>query len=573
MSGALGIGWEFWRRHNAGLSLLLLYTFAAALIFNVVPIHELIRALAFVAFKRFTITTTEVDDFVRGLSCLVAAPLVLALIYLINMFTYGFQPNLAAKDSSFPRHKFLLPMSTSALVGWPMLYGTVSVVFIWFVTVEGILRPGGLETTGHLLIVPALLAVACMSWVQTINWCAVGIKGLKAVFMTAMLLLLFATPRLVDPDVRTNNLWAIALVLLTLIALAYPIAVVGVSRARHGESPNWFCFAGGIATVARIPTWRRPFASPARAQAWLEWRRHGASLPLIVSRLLPLCLLPLLIAMPAGAAIEVSIMIAVILPALAATFATATASRKDPWSRDYYGVTSFTATRPITSSDWATAKVRTATLSTLVTWLIVISLLLVTIALMGHWKVFVFLVADQMTRIGMFKFCLMCLLPLVCLVLLTWRNTLGSVLVGLTGRPWIINTYELAGFLVVGAAESGAWVRWSWEFGSIRTLNKIAQHLDALLPWFLAALVVKLTAAGLLWRSSQRRGLMSTSTSLLFLFLFVLIGAAGALVVLYAIGLNAILDPKFLFVPFLLLLMPLNRLIAMPLVLAWNRHR
>jgi hypothetical protein len=565
MSPALAIGWEFWRRHNAGLSLLLLYTFAATLIFNVVPIHELVRVLAFAAFNRFPITNTEVDNLVLDLSCLVAVPLVLALIYLIIMFTYGFQPNLAAKDSSFPRDKFLLPMSTSALVGWPMLYGTVSVVLIWFVTVEGILRPGGMETTAYLLIVPALLAAACMSWVQTINWCAVGIKGLKAVLMPAMLLLLFATPRFVAPDVHTNNPWAIALVLLSLIALAYPIAVVGVARARHGESPNWLRFVGGIATVARILARRRPFASRARAQAWLEWRRHGASLPLTVSRLLPLCLLPLLIALPAGAAIEFSIVIAVALPALAATFATATFSRNNPWSGDYYGVASFTATRPITSSDWATAKIRAATLSTLVTWLIVISLLPVTIALMGHWQVFVAVVADQIARIGMFA--------LVCLVLLTWRSTLGSVLVGLTGRPWIINTYALAGFVVIGVAELGAWVvSTTWELDSMRASNQNAQLLDAILPWFLAALVAKLTVSVLLWIISRRQGLMSTHASLLFLFLFVLVGA-GALVVRYAIALPIILDPKFLAVPFLLLLMPLNRLIAMPLVLAWNRHR
>jgi hypothetical protein len=573
VSPALGIGWEFWRRHNAGLSLLVLYTFAAALIFNLVPIHELIGALAFCIFpKTFPTNAAAVDYVVQVLSCLVAAPLAAALIYLINMFTYGFQSNLAAKGSSFPRAKFLLPMSTSALVGWPMLYGAMSVVLIWFVIVGGILRPGGIEVTLHLLVVPALLAAACMSWVQAINWCPVGITGLKAVLMTTMLLLLVATPGFIDRDLTTNNLWAIALVLFSLSALAYPIAVAAVSRARCGESPDWFTIGREIATVARIPAWRRAFASHARAQTWFEWRRHGASLPLIVSRLLPLCLLPRLVGMPAGIAIEVSFMIAVILPALASTFATSTASPKSLWSRDYYGVASFSATRPITSGDWAKAKIRMATRSVLVTWLIVILLFPVTIALVGSWRVLVDVVTDQLTRIGIFEFCFAYLLPLVCLGLLTWRSILGSILVGLTGHPWIINTYALTGLVLVGVAVLGVWVSLGWEGSSIRAFNGVAQDLKPLLPAFLAALVVKLTAAGLLWIVSQRRGLLSNSMSLLFLVLFVLIGA-GALALRYAIVLNLTIDLKLLLVPLLFLLMPLNRLIAMPLVLAWNRHR
>src|SRR5207249_1890906 len=79
-------------------------------------------------------------------------------------------------------------------------------------------------------------------------------------------------------------------ILAPQVPLAYLVARFAVARARRGEVPDWRGMLARPARNAVLTRRRDRFPSPARAQAWFEWRRHGRSLPALVGLLLPFAL-------------------------------------------------------------------------------------------------------------------------------------------------------------------------------------------------------------------------------------------------------------------------------------------
>src|SRR6185295_813399 len=70
------------------------------------------------------------------------------------------------------------------------------------------------------------------------------------------------------------------------LPLAYLTARFAVARARRGDVPDWRGLPARPAAIADArPPRRDHFPSPARAQLWFEWRRHGRSLPALVALL------------------------------------------------------------------------------------------------------------------------------------------------------------------------------------------------------------------------------------------------------------------------------------------------
>jgi len=56
------------------------------------------------------------------------APLTTTFMYCLAVFSYGLSGDLAARQSMYPARMFALPVTTTALAGWPMLYGTSAVI-------------------------------------------------------------------------------------------------------------------------------------------------------------------------------------------------------------------------------------------------------------------------------------------------------------------------------------------------------------------------------------------------------------------------------------------------------------
>jgi len=146
----------------------------------------------------------------------------------------------------------------------------------------------------------------------------------------------------------------------------------------------------------------------------------------------------------------------------------------------------------------------------------------------------------------------------------TWKQLVQSLYIGLTGREWVIkaNAVVLLSFLVL----IGPIADWVHENGDVQ-----AALWDAL-PWILAVLMcVKMSAAA--WVATRLYRSRLLSDRILFA------GAASWLVVVLALYgvlvwlLSTPLFPRYVLALLAILPIPLARLSAAPLALAWNRHR
>src|SRR3954471_19026551 len=161
-SPAAAVAWEFRQRHRWGLSAVIGYVLIVATIKLVV----LTRALPI--------------DFDRpeSFAFVVMMPLVSTFTYFLAMFTFGLDGNLAARQSIYPARLFTLPVTTAALVNWPMLYGSVSMVILWLATRTFALWPSGIPVPS---IWPALMAASLLAWTQALTWMPYPLPGLRIV--------------------------------------------------------------------------------------------------------------------------------------------------------------------------------------------------------------------------------------------------------------------------------------------------------------------------------------------------------------------------------------------------------
>src|SRR5687767_6486545 len=117
-SAAAAIGWEFRARHRWGVRALAVYL---AVLF-------VIKGAMAASGRTVTLESGEAFAFV------VMLPLTTTFMYFMAVFSYGLAGDLAARPSMFPARLFTLPVTSGALAGWPMLYGTSTMALLWAVT-------------------------------------------------------------------------------------------------------------------------------------------------------------------------------------------------------------------------------------------------------------------------------------------------------------------------------------------------------------------------------------------------------------------------------------------------------
>src|ERR1700692_4030769 len=103
-SHAAAIAWEFRQRHRWGLIALAVYLLVLA------TINLLILQPG---------RSVDFDD--ESFALVVVVPLTATFIYFLAVFSFGLSGVLAACQSVYPARMFTLPLTTAALVGWPML--------------------------------------------------------------------------------------------------------------------------------------------------------------------------------------------------------------------------------------------------------------------------------------------------------------------------------------------------------------------------------------------------------------------------------------------------------------------
>lgn len=543
-SHAAAFAWEFRRRHLWGL----------------IAVTGYILALA--AFRLVMLARGQpvaLDDE-QTFAFAVIVPSGSAFTYFLGAFSFGFAGNLAGRQSIYPARLFTLPVTTGALAGWPMLFGAAAMAIFWTATRLFAMWPSSFEAP---VIWPAVLAVVFLAWVQALTWMPYGLPGLR-VLVTMVLLVLLAVVVIAALHLEATEPVMLA-ILVPQLPLAFVVARSAVARARRGDTPDWPGFFARHDRLADVlPSHRDRFLSPARAQAWFEWRRFGRSLPAMVGMVLPFELV-LLFMFPYAEGIVFQTLAAVLLtPPILAVFVAATARTPNLDGGDAYGLTPFIATRPLATADLVTAKLKTTISSALATWLLVLVTLSLGLRFSGASPVVVAWMQKLIEAIGTPRAVAIVVLTISAVIASTWKLLVLSLTIGLSGRQWLVKGSVF--FVLSLLAVIVPFAQWAVSRQRLMLL------LWNALPWIAAFLVVvKMAAAAwFLVRLAERRLLSDRK--------LVLGAAAWTVTVMALYGLlvwlvPTILIPRFFLALVAILATPLARLAAAPLALSWNRHR
>ncbi len=543
-SPAAAFAWELRHRHQGVLIALIVYLLVLA------------------AFKPLILDPGQVVslDPPDGTASLLIAPFGIMFMYFVAVFSFGLAGDLAARQSIYPARMFARPVTTAALAGWPMLYGMAAMVSLWLTLAFFVRWSWGIDLP---LIWPALLAAAFLAWMQALAWMPYGLPGLRLIVAVLWLVSLDAVIMLAIHYEAPEPL--MVAFLAPQLPIAYLVACIAVARARRGDVPDW---RGRFVRkqIADVPPNRRDsFASPARAQAWFEWRQHGWSLPVWVGILLPFELALLFLAGTDRPAFVFYVLVLVLLtPPVIAAFVATTVSKADPHAGDPYGMTPLIATRPLTSAVLVAAKLRMTLWTTLAAWLLVLVGIPLALTLSGTWSVVIEPANRGIEAVGTPRALVLVLLLFSVLMASTWKQLVQGLYIGLTGRAWLIKAN--AALLLSILFFIGPLADWMVENRYVW-----AALWDAL-PWMLAGLMcVKLSAAAWVATRLNHSRLLSDST--------LVTGAAVwlvAVLALYAVLVwlvDSPLVPSYILMLVAILMIPLARLSAAPLALAWNRHR
>src|SRR6058998_1142649 len=339
-SAARAIAWEFRQRHRWGLVALAGYFLVLATIKLLIPESSL---------------TFNMDSGER-FAVVVMVPLTATFLYVLTVFTFGLSGDVAGRQSMYPARMFTLPVSTTALTLWPMLYGAAAMAILWLATRVLAVWPSGFDIP---VIWPALAAVSLLAWTQALTWMPYGLPGIRLI-VAVLCLAALETVVLLAIHFKAGEPTMVA-ILAPQLPLAYLVARFAVARARRGEVPDWRGRSARSGEIAdALPRPRDHLSSPGRAQVWFEWRRHGRLLPALVGLVLPFELWLLWLAKDAPAFVFEILFLVLITPPFMAAFTAWTVSKPHPNASDSYGVPPFIATRPLTSTELIAAKLKMA---------------------------------------------------------------------------------------------------------------------------------------------------------------------------------------------------------------------
>jgi hypothetical protein len=540
---AAAVAWEFRQRHRWGLIAVTGYLLGLATI------------------KLLILEPGQGIDFedAHGFALAVVVPLTSTFMYFLAVFSFGLAGDLAARQSMYPARMFALPVTTAALAGWPMLYGTAAMAILWLATRFLAVWPSGVDVP---MIWPGLLAASLLAWTQALTWMSYPLRGLR-VIITVLWLTVIDAVIMVALEYKAPEPVMLA-ILAPHVPLAYLAARFAVARARCGDVPDWRRLFTPLGQIADVLTRRLDFPSPARAQVWFEWRRHGRSLPAMVGILLPFELALLFVFSETPAIVFETLLGVLLTPPFMAAFVAATVGKSNQPGSDSYGVTPFIATRPLTSASLVAAKLKATIWSTLAAWLLILVAIPIALRLSGTSPIVIEWKRQLVEAVGTPRAVAVVLLGFSALLAATWKQLVQSLYISMSGREWIIKSsvFLALAFLTVIVPLA------HWIVGN----RVVMAALWTALPWMAALLVCfKISAAAWIAMRLRDNRLLSDRT--------LLVGAACWDVIVFALyGLLVWLVPTVLLPAYFLALVavlgvPLVRLSAAPLALAWNRHR
>ena len=164
----------------------------------------------------------------------VTVPASIAFMYFMAIFTYGLEGDLGARQSMYPERLFTRPVTTAALAGWPMLYGTAAMATLWLAVRLFAVWPSGFDPPS---VWPALLAGAILAWTQALTWMPYALPGVR-VIVAVLLLVMIDVVVILAYHLEASEGIMVAL-LAPHLPVAYLVARFAVARARRGDVPDW----------------------------------------------------------------------------------------------------------------------------------------------------------------------------------------------------------------------------------------------------------------------------------------------------------------------------------------------
>ena len=537
-SAAAAFAWEFRRRHRWGIVALVLYCVVMAV-------------LKYRMASTGGYTMRDGETF----AMFIAVPLSFVFLYVIGAFTFGFSGDLAARQSVFPARLFTLPVTTEQLVRWPMFIGGATMAVLWVAIRFLSVWPSDVPVP---VLWPVVMAMLLLWWAQALLWLPYPVRGARVV-VTLLWLAAMETIMFVALHFQASERVMIAIIAPQL-PFAYLLARAAVARARRGDVPTW-----RIRVVTSTPKRRVPaFKTAAAAQRWFEWKRHGLTLPTWVAFLLPAELVILWAAGTSATLVLVVLLGVLVTPPVMAGFTGAALRPSNPDARDALGVPPFIATRPVTSAALIGAKLKATLWSTALTWLLVIAASLIAL----QWSGTSAIAAERLRRlaavVGAPRAYVFVALVIGAAVVSTWNQLVQNLWVGLGGRAWVVRTSLVVALLLASAIGPG--LVWIAEDRRIQVFlwNEVSLILGVLVG--LKMIAVAWVAARL-----TRNPVLNDRT----LFVGAATWVAAVLLLFWVLAwmLDTPHIPRHALMLVAILLVPLARVSASPLALAWNRHR
>ena len=297
---------------------------------------------------RITIAVFQ-NHVVLQVATAMAATMALLLTFLLCNFT---EADRKERHSGYPARLFVLPVHTRTLIGAPVLFGVVIALIIYLVWAKLALFPVLRELSLWLSLTYLATAMICY---HAMLWSLAGYRVMRlialssggGIFCVGWLLIgdhSWLVPSLGGIPARPFLGGLLAILSLSALVIAY----TAVETQRHGGlgvSRFWARLAERV--VDALPRNQRRFATPARAQFWLEWRRHGVLLPLCTAAILLLVIVWSAFFGPISASVTMVVFESLLVTPVMLGFALGQGLGKgDLWSREA-GLPLFLATRPL----------------------------------------------------------------------------------------------------------------------------------------------------------------------------------------------------------------------------------
>lgn len=530
-STAYALTWPLWRQYRYRCVVLLLVVNVCAILAPFVP------------------RGTGADTL------LISAPLSLVFSLLVAAFTYAGLSGEKPMPCDFPSHFLTLPVTTRALVGWPMLFGTILAAVAWWVLVPLVFWPRGIEVP---FVWPGVAAAALIACCQAVAWWPFP-GPMTRLLATCLGLGVPFGPLLVLGVAFDAPPVLFTLAFAGLIGLGYVAAVEGVGRLRRGDVATGATLIDAVQDVGqRLFRSRRVFRSAAAAQLWMELRLGGL-------------ILPTLVALSLGGIVAVSSEPAfpwvafggiVLMPAYLATFIGPLVAKPEIWARGIR-LSSFAATRPVPSGFFVVAKMKAAAVSALAACLLMLPAALCWLLTHPNSEVVRGLraLAADTHPLRLMSGAVM---VFAAIVLVTWTQLIQLVGFQMSGRAWFGHAFMWIGMVLA----------YPLYFGLLWIIEHPEHHqtLLRMIPPVVGCLAILKVAAGLgVYVAVKRRRLLEAGQPQALAVLWVVVVGAG-------VSVTVVLIPGagerwYRLVPVAVLLVPFVRPFLGILATDWNRHR